>query len=445
MPSDQHDTFIAIGPAGSEPSFGQLRVLREILAELRPIDLEPGDVLIHQADASDSAFFLESGSMLVYSETRYGPVPLATVRGPRLVGEVGALAEIARTASVKAATPARVFEIDRARLTELARQSPELLVSAVRHLGQEIDSMNKAIALYTNALAALERRDFDGDILDDLAHASPQLSELSAAFRRFADQIARKRRSQDEMASAALIQQSFLPKESMVNVAGSGVEVQARMRPAREVGGDFYDFFMLDADRMALVIGDVCGKGMPASLFMSVVVTALRTAAREEADVSSAIACTNARLCRDNAASMFATAFYGVLNLRNGHLEYCNCGHNAPIHLPAHGATRELVATGLPLGMFADRTILVASIELEPGDDLVLLTDGVTEATNPAMEEFGDALLIDTLAKIRDLTTAEVVSGIFEAVDSFAQGAEQADDITCLVVRRLDRDRFGTS
>lgn len=438
MPRDHTDTSMFPGLGGSEPAFALLEVLQKSLAELRPVDLQPGDVLIRQADASEWAFFLESGSLLVYSETRYGPVPLATIQGPRLVGEIGALAEIARTASVEAATSARVYEIDRARLVELARQSPELLVSAVRQLGRELESMNKAIALYTNALAALERRDFDAGIFDDLAHASPQLPEFSAAFARFADQITSKRRSQDELAGAALIQKSFLPKEPMMKLAGSGVAVQARMRPAREVGGDFYDYFMLDADRMVLVIGDVCGKGIPASLFMAVVVTSLRTAAREEADVSSTIARANARLCRDNAASMFATTFYGVLNLQSGLLEYCNCGHNAPLHLPAQGEPRELVATALPLGMLADRPMEVASVELARGDDLVLFTDGVTEATNPANEELGDNCVAEVVSSLRGRTPAEVVSGIFEAVDRFAHGAEQADDITCVLVRRRD-------
>ena len=104
------------------------------------------------------------------------------------------------------------------------------------------------------------------------------------------------------------------------------------------MGRNFHDFFKLDADRLAIVIGDVCGKGIPASIFMAVVVTVLRTAAREESDAASTIARANAILCRDNAASFFATAFYAVLNLRNGHLEYCNRGHNAPVHIPASGA-----------------------------------------------------------------------------------------------------------
>jgi len=422
--------------ASSDQSFMSSEALAKVLASLRPINLQSGDVLIHQGEASDAAFFLDSGSLLVYAETSYGPVSLATLQSPRLIGEIGALTGLARTASVKALAPARVFRIGRAQLFELGQKSPELLMSVVRQLGQEIDSVNRAVALYTNALAALERREFDMGILDDLVNPSAQLTEFSAAFRRFADQILSKRRQQDEMASAALIQQSFLPKESTVNLTDGDAEIRAKIRPTREVGGDFYDFFMLDADRLAIVIGDVCGKGIPASLFMAVVVTVLRTAAREEPDAASTIARANALLCRDNAASLFATAFYAVLNLRNGTLEYCNCGHNAPVHLPASGEPRRLAATGLPLALFADRPAAVSWIQLNPGDDLILFTDGVTEALSPLEEEFGDPLLVETLLSNRNSTTAELVSRLFAAVDDFAQGEEQADDITCVAVRR---------
>jgi phosphoserine phosphatase RsbU/P len=208
------------------------------------------------------------------------------------------------------------------------------------------------------------------------------------------------------------------------------------MRPAREVGGDFYDYFMLDADRLAVVIGDVCGKGTPASLFMAVVVTVLRAAAREEADAASTIARANSLLCRDNAASMFATAFYGVLDLRSGALEYCNCGHNAPVHILASGEFQRLVATGLPLALYESLPAAASKIQLDPGDSLVLFTDGVTEAVNLSQEEFGEPLLLETLLGSRQCTMSELVSRLFAVVDAFAQEEEQADDITCVAIRR---------
>ena len=430
------DALAQTRESSSDQSFMASEALSQVLASIRPIQLEPGDVLLHQGEASDAAFFLESGTMLVYAETRYGPVTLATLQAPRLIGEIGALAGLARTASVRAETPARLFPISRAQLFKLSRKSPDLLMAVVRQLGQQINSVIRAVALYTNALAALERREFDKAILDDLANPAPELAEFSAAFRRFAGQILSKQRQQKEMASAALIQESFLPKDSSLNLTDSDFEIRTKIRPTREVGGDFYDFFKLDADRLAILIGDVCGKGIPASIFMAVVVTVLRTAAREEPDAASTIARTNGILCRDNLASLFATAFYAVLNLRDGTLEYCNCGHNAPIHISASGEPSRLTATGLPLALFADLPAASARVKLNPGDELILFTDGVTEAFNPLKDEFGDQLLLETLLSSRNLTTAELISRLFAAVDDFAQGEDQADDIACVAIRR---------
>ncbi len=410
--------------------------LEVALKSLPQVHLNSGEILVQQGEASDAAFFLKQGTVTVYGETLFGSVPLATIHAPQLIGEIGVLADLPRTASVKAVTPTTVYRISRSALLEIGRKTPDLLLFIIGQLGRQLDGVNRAVSLYTNALAALEKREFDSRILEQLENPPLQLADFSAAFRRFASQILDKRRQHDELASAAIIQQSFLPKTSNLAAADGALDLHAQMRPAREVGGDFYDFFMLDADHLAIAIGDICGKGIAASLFMAVVVTVLRTAAHEEKGVASTISRANALLCRDNAASMFATVFYAVLNLRTGLLEYCNCGHNAPFHLLTSGETRSLPATGLPLALFADRSPAMASVTLSGSDTLVLFTDGVTEAMNPSQEELGEAAFIETLVGSSDLPPAEIVSRIFSTVDSFSQGTEQTDDITCIVVRR---------
>ncbi len=420
----------------SRPDYLHAEALEVVLKSLPQIHLDPGEILVQQGEASDAAFFLNQGTVSVYAETLFGSVPLATVHAPQLIGEIGVLADLPRTASVKAVTPSKVYRISRPELLQIGRKTPDLLLFIIGQMGRQLDAVNRAVSLYTNALAALERREFDSRILEQLENPPPQLAEFSAAFHRFASQILDKRRQHDEMASAAIIQQSFLPKTSNLAAIEGVLELHAEMRPAREVGGDFYDFFMLDADHLAIAIGDICGKGIAASLFMAVVVTVLRTAAREEKDVASTISRANSLLCRDNASSMFATAFYAVLNLRSGVLEYCNCGHNAPFLLLSSGETRSFPATGLPLALFADRTPAMASVTLNHSDTLVLFTDGVTEAMNLSQEELGEAAFIETLAGSRDRPVAEIVSRIFSTVDSFSQGAEQTDDITCIAIRR---------
>lgn len=410
--------------------------LATVLDSLYPTEIEPDDHLLRQGEESDAAFFLDRGALLVYEDTRHGPVTLARLEAPHLIGEIGALAGIARTASVKALTKARVYRISRAHLFKLSRKFPELLMAVVRQLGQQIESTSNAVALYTNALTALETDELDDEILEDLANPPPQLAEFSSTFRRFADQILTKRRQQEEMASAGLIQQSFLPNEPGIRLAQRGVEVQAKIRAARQVGGDFYDFFLLDDDRLAVVIGDVCGKGLPASLFMGVVVTVLRTAAREEKDAAAAVARANTILCRNNAASMFATIFYGVLDPRSGALEYCNCGHVPPVLLHAAGAPSRFAATGMPVGLYADMPADAANAQLGEGDDLLIFTDGITEALDPSGEEFGERRLLATLQGSRALPPADLVKHLYDAVDDFARGEAQFDDMTCIAVRR---------
>ncbi|MFZ4806097.1 MAG: PP2C family protein-serine/threonine phosphatase [Hyphomicrobiaceae bacterium] len=427
------------GPA-PQPDTAALDILRsaafaDVLAVAPVVRLEPGDTLVTQGAVSDAAYFLVSGEITVFAETAYGHVTLATLRAPRLIGEIGVLADLPRTASIKAATAATLHRIDRPAMRHLGERMPGLLLSIVAQLGRQLDGVNKTIGLYTNALTALEKREFDSRILEDLRNPPPQLAEFATIFRRFAGQILDKRRHQDEMASAAVIQQSLLPKRDLLEGLAERLDIHAAMRPARDVGGDFYDVFLLDPDRLAFAIGDICGKGLPASLFMAIVVTVLRTAAREESSVGAAIARANTILCRDNAASMFATAFFGVLDLRTGEIEYCNCGHNAPLVVSADGTTRMLPATGLPLALYEDRSAAPATLSLARGESLVLFTDGVTEAVNTGLEEFGDDRLLQETLSHQSADAAQLVARLFAAVDTFAGDAEQADDITCIVVK----------
>ena len=407
-----------------------------LLARSRIIELAPGEQLVRQGEASEAAYFLTDGSMSVYVVTSYGEAPLATFDAPRLMGEIGALANLPRTASIRAATHAKLRVIERAQIVDFGYQFPDLLLAAIQQLGQQIATVNEALGLYANALAALGERGFDEGILSDLDNPSPALAAFAAAFRRFADEITRKRRYQEEMASAAMIQKSFLPKEENINSRRRDVQIAARIRPTREVGGDFYDFFVIDDSRLAILIGDVCGKGAPASLFAARVVTLLRILGRDRREAGEVISRANAQLCEENDASMFATAFFGVLDLNSGELTYCNCGHVAPFHLTSSGEVKRLGRTGLPLAIDADLITSIATTHIAAGEKLLMITDGVTEAIDLELNEFGEGRLLDLLFTQNSLSPTAVLEEIFRAVDAFADKADQADDIGCLIVER---------
>lgn len=421
--------------AASSADSASPETLAAMILGMPPVLIAAGGVILRQGERSGEAFVLTEGTVRIAADTAYGAVPLATLNAPRLIGEIGALSGLPRTATVTAVSAVTGHWIPRKRLIDFGRDHPQFLISLIAQLGRQIEGTNRTLSLYSNALSALESRDFDPRILDELANPPPHLAEFSAAFRKFAREIAGKRRQQDELTSAAIIQQSYLPRYAALAGAGPGLELSAKMRPARNVGGDLYDFFMLDGNRLAFAIGDVCGKGIPASMFMAVALTVLRMSAREESGAEATMARTNQLLCKDNATSMFATLFYGVLDLRNGTLEYCNCGHNAPLVLGAQGGITFLPATGVPLGLHAGASAAAKQIKLASTDMLVTFTDGITEAMSPDGEEFTDERLHQTADAARHLAAEAFIEQLFRDVDAFARDAEQADDMTCLVLR----------
>jgi serine phosphatase RsbU (regulator of sigma subunit) len=226
----------------------------------------------------------------------------------------------------------------------------------------------------------------------------------------------------------------MLPALKSPEEFGGYVEIHAEMRPAREVGGDFYDFLMLDDRRLGFSIGDVCGKGVPASLFMAITQTVMRLVARQESDLATAIMRANDLLCADNVSSMFATLFYGVLDLETGHLTYCNCGHNPPFILRRDGGWEPMKNTGSPLAIFEGAPYKTSEAVLVPGDRLFLYTDGVTEANDPDRTLFGDERLARAMENLRHLPGRELIDAVIRSVDEFAKTAPQFDDITCLTL-----------
>ena len=242
------------------------------------------------------------------------------------------------------------------------------------------------------------------------------------------------------MESAALIQRTMLPQDMTALPPCGRAAVAGLMLPARNVGGDFYDAFMIGEDRLALIVGDVCGKGVPASLFMCVTVTTLRMAARgggklEREGLAAMVDQVNALLCAQNPSGMFATATFGVLDLAAGRFDYVNCGHNPPFVMRADGTNEQLPAGGIPLGVMPGKRFAMRSVELGPGDGVFLFTDGVSESNDPEAREFGEDRLSAALVRHAALPPGALVEAVAAEVEAFAGSAEQFDDITCLAAR----------
>lgn len=208
------------------------------------------------------------------------------------------------------------------------------------------------------------------------------------------------------------------------------------LEPAREVGGDFYDFFFLDEENLCLVIGDVSGKGVPAAIFMAVTRTFLKALSREIKDPAAILERLNEEIVQENDSCMFVTLFCSVINLSSGQCRYANGGHNIPYLVNTKGQVTPLPPVkGVPVGAMEGMVYTENSIQLQPGEALYLYTDGVTEAENAKQEFFGNLSLIENLGKLHEQDCREVLLSLRKAVQSFAQGVEQSDDITMLMFR----------
>jgi sigma-B regulation protein RsbU (phosphoserine phosphatase) len=241
---------------------------------------------------------------------------------------------------------------------------------------------------------------------------------------------------QNELAVANRIQQSMLPRHFPPFPERHEFEIYAEMEPARSIGGDFFDFFLIDDWRLGFVVADVSGKGVPSALFMAATRTLLRATAMQKTRAAECIQYVNHVLARQGDGTMFVTLLYCVLDMRNGEVDYCNAGHGHPWAFDARGGLRKVRdGGGLLAGLYENAKYEGATLRLEPGDGLLLYTDGVTEAFDTAGAMYEDSRLKASLEAIAQKPADEIVKGVMASVKSFAGTAPQSDDITALAIR----------
>lgn len=240
----------------------------------------------------------------------------------------------------------------------------------------------------------------------------------------------------NDLNTAREIQMGILPKTFPPFPDRKEFDLYASMVAAKEVGGDFYDFFMIDQDHLGFVIGDVSGKGIPAAIFMAVSRTLIRATGLKGMDAAECMYYANNLLCNESVASMFVTVFYGILNTKTGELDYVNAGHNPPYLLRHGGGVEKLESTGdIILGCFEEYTFHRRSATLKPGEGILLFTDGVTEAFNRQEEIYGEPRLENLLAALGPASVRNIVEGVMGDVTTFSEGVAQSDDITLLALK----------
>lgn len=361
-----------------------------LLDAMTEVDIPKGqDIVTYGAGSEDGMYILLDGKADVFTSTG---ARINRLRTGDFIGELGLINDDIRKATVRAVTDVRCANIS-------------------KQLFEEIASVNRKIY---------------GSFMNMLYTKTTKL-------------ITEQERIKSELSIATKIQADCLEHDFTEFNRLPAVMMTAHMRPAKEVGGDFYDMFMIDETHLCFLIADVSGKGVPAALFMTMAKTHIKNFASVGLPLAEVAARANEQLCYKNEMGMFATAFICVLDLKTDKVTYINAGHNRPFIAKGNGKFEMLKAkANLVLGLMEGVLYQEQTIMLEPGDSIYMYTDGVTEALNAEQEFFGDWKLCDSLNQNRrNMNDPErFVQEIYQEVDAFAKEEPQADDITMLYLTR---------
>ena len=274
---------------------------------------------------------------------------------------------------------------------------------------------------------------------DELKDLHDSFEYLQHSLVQYIDELksttANKERIESELRIAQAIQMGMLPKSFPAFPERDDITLAAKIVPAKEVGGDLYDFF-IENEKLYFIVGDVSGKGIPASLVMAVTCRLFRSIASYLDKPEEIMTSLNDSLSDGNESNMFCTAFLGILDLKTGKLAYCNAGHNAPLIIGKNGNVSAMdVVPNLPLGLFSGFPYQGQETKIEKDSMLYLFTDGVNEAENKKMEQFSDERLVSLLMKNACAEPKEIVETTFAEVERHADGANQSDDITVMCIK----------
>lgn len=373
----------------------------EELANITPfiteISLPDGAEIIRQDTKGDCFFILANGRTEVCRSGDHGETVSLAFAGPReIIGEMGYFSDGSRTASVYARERCDLLKINYADLPNIFRKAPHLA------------------------------RNFLDTITDRLRETNLHFQEFTLA------QLIEKERLEHELQLAADIQRSILPDE-LPEV--DGYSFGACILPASHVGGDFYDVFRIDADKLGLLIGDVADKGVPAALFMARVHAFIMAEADKGMSPPEVIEAVNRHITRMHKVTQFVTVLYGILNLETHELHYARAGHEPPLILATDARVERLLhSRGIPLGLMENIEIDQQSVVLLPGTTLLMYTDGMLDCRNPNGEPFGLERVKQTLSGLVDLNAPRVCDLLLETLKNYQDGAEQDDDVALVAI-----------
>jgi sigma-B regulation protein RsbU (phosphoserine phosphatase) len=390
--------------------------LEHLAATLPLCKLAPGTLLMREGQCDDHFFILLDGEVeVIKALDTIDERSLAIKHGTALFGEMSLFnPQGQHTASVRARAAAWALQMTHQEFDRLLQSYPALVYEMMRQVSRRLEESENATIL-------------------DLHEKNRQLTLAYQELQAAQAQIVIKEKLEKELAIARQIQQGILPKELPHR---AGYDIAALTIPARAVGGDYYDFIPLQGDRLGFVVGDACDKGIPAALLISLTNSLVHVEAPRSPSPETALRLVNHHLVEMNRSGMFVTLLYGVLD-PSGMFDYCRAGHPHPLvldenHLPIDTGS----SPGMALGILEEIQLDARWVSIPAGGMAILFSDGLSEATDPGVNEFRVQGLVESLPEISHLPAAEVCAGLWERVQKFCGDQPQSDDFTVVVIKR---------
>ena len=389
--------------------------LDRLVAELDVVNLHSGDILFREGDPGEHLYVVVSGELeILMAPDTDDELILNILYEGEYLGEMSLILPGGhRTASARARGDVVLLSMSRKQFRDLLQRHPELSNTMVGVLSQRLDNTN--ISTFR-----------------DLTEKNRQLQQAFDELKEAQVQLIEKERLERELEVAADIQMSILPDVLPVH---EKFDFGGRILPARQVGGDFYDVFVLDENKIGVLIGDVADKGVPSAIFMARAHALIIAEADSATTPGEVLRMANKHITRLEKSTQFVTALYGVLDTKTGEFSYARAGHEPPLLLHGHGDVHRLPhKPGMALGLWEDITLDEYSLFLPQGSLLVMFTDGMTDCRDPKGEPFGLQRIKETMAGLHGMSAQLGCDQLFDTLMIYQSGSKQDDDVTLVAV-----------
>ncbi len=392
--------------------------LDRILTALDVKELKDREILFHEGDPGEHFYIVMKGELAVLMAAgQVEELQLNVLRAGEHFGEMSLIMPGGhRTATVRAHGDATLLSMSRVQFLELTTKHPELSASMVRVLSQRLDATNT-------------------QTFHDLTEKNKQLQLAYDELKAAQTQLIEKERLERELQVAADIQLSILPDELPKTAE---FEFGARILPARQVGGDLYDVFVLKDDKLGVVIGDVADKGVPSAIFMARAHALIMAEADMGMTAGEVMHVVNRHITRLQKTTQFVTVLYGILDLKTRVFSYARAGHEPPLMLHPDGTVERIPhSSGMALGLWDKIKLDERTVTLTPGSTFLLFTDGLTDCRDTHGEPFGLERIKQTLSGLSGVNAQKACDHLLETLIDYQDGSKQDDDVTLVAIRAL--------